>query len=103
MRHSSRRWSGLRRNSMAAMNWLGRLACLLAILPTASAAGLAIATGAVDITGPIGYPMGGYGARKGVSQAVHDPLLAKILLIRSGARQFAIATYDLVAITSSRV
>ncbi len=57
----------------------------------------------MDITAPVGYPMGGYGARKGVSTGVHDPLMAKALLIRSGGRQFGIVTYDLVGIASDRV
>lgn len=76
----------------------------LAIFGTpAPAAGLEIATSSVDVTGPIGYPMGGYGARKEVSRGVHDPLLAKVLLIKSNGRQFGIVTYDLVLMISSRV
>src|SRR5664279_1647665 len=70
---------------------------------SAQPADLAIATATVDITGPVGYPMGGYGARTGVSRGIHDPLLAKVLLIRSKGRQFAIVTYDLVLIASARV
>jgi hypothetical protein len=70
---------------------------------TVAAADLEVATATVDITAPIGYPMGGYGARKDVSKGVHDPLLAKVLLIRSGGRQLGIVTYDLVQIVSPRV
>src|SRR5690242_19963578 len=69
----------------------------------AAAADLQVATAAADITGPVGYPMGGYGARKAVSVGVHDPLLAKVLLIKSGGRQIGIVTYDLVAIADTRV
>src|SRR5579872_5936314 len=69
----------------------------------AQAADLEVATATVDITAPSGYPMGGYGARKGVSTGVHDPLLAKTLLIKSGGQQFGIVTYDLVGIASQRV
>jgi hypothetical protein len=81
------------------------VALLVAVLAArgAAAADLQIATATVEITGPPGYPMGGYGARKGVSQGVHDPLLAKVLLIKSGGRQIGIVTYDLVAIADARV
>ncbi len=81
------------------------VALLVALLVAsgAAAADLQIATATVEITGPPGYPMGGYGARKGVSQGVHDPLLAKVLLIKSGGRQIGIVTYDLVAIADARV
>jgi len=73
------------------------------LIGRAQAADLEVATATVDITAPTGYPMGGYGARKGVSTGVHDPLLAKALLIRSGGQQFGIVTYDLVGIASQRV
>ena len=69
----------------------------------AAAADLEVGTATVDITAPIGYPMGGYGARKEVSKGVHDPVMAKVLLIRSGGRQLGIVTYDLVGIVSPRV
>src|SRR5512140_2238933 len=62
-----------------------------------------VATATVDITGPAGYPMGGYGARKGVSKGIHDPLLAKVLLIKSGDLQLGLVVCDLVLFTSSRV
>ncbi len=77
--------------------------CLCVIFPAQAADSLLIATGKVEITGPIGYPMGGYGARKGVSQGIHDPLLAKILLIKAGDRQLGIVTYDILAFLSERV
>jgi hypothetical protein len=82
-----------------------RTAIVLAVATVVSAwAGdLQIATASVDITGPVGFPMGGYGARKGVSRGTHDPLLAKVLLIKSGGKQFCIVTYDLVVMNSSRV
>ena len=76
---------------------------LLGVAWTAGAADLQVATATVDITAPVGYPMGGYGARKGVSKGTHDPLMAKVLLIKSGGREFGIVTYDLVAIASTRV
>lgn len=64
---------------------------------------LEVATGQVEITGPTGYPMAGYSARKGVSKGVHDPLLAKVLLLKSGNEQLALITYDLIAFPSERV
>jgi neutral ceramidase len=69
----------------------------------ATAADLEVATATVEITAPVGYPMGGYGARKDVSTGVHDPVMARILLLRSGGRQLGIVTYDLVQIVSPRV
>jgi len=74
-----------------------------AMVSPAMANDLQIATASVDITAPVGYPMGGYGARKGVSQGTHDPLLAKVLLIKSNGKQFGIVTSDLVLMTSARV
>ncbi len=71
--------------------------------PAWAAGDLQVATGSVDITAPVGYPMGGYGARKGVSQGIHDPLLAKVLLIKSNGREFGIVTYDLVLFISNKV
>jgi hypothetical protein len=47
--------------------------------------------------------MGGYGARKEVNTGIHDPLLAKVLLIRTEQEQAAIVTYDLVGFRSERV
>ena len=80
------------------------LAGVLAMTITGPAwADLQIATSKVEITGPIGYPMGGYGARKGVSQGVHDPLLAKVLLIKSNGKQFGVVTLDVVVFLSPKV
>ncbi len=64
---------------------------------------LQVATGKIEITPPAGYAMGGYSARKGVGQGVHDPLLAKVLLIKSGETQLGLVTYDLVGFQSARV
>lgn len=82
---------------------LSAVFCLSLIRAADAGDTLSIATGKVEITGPIGYPMGGYGARKGVSQGVHDPLLAKILLVKSGEQQFGVVTYDMLAFLSERV
>jgi len=72
-------------------------------LPLRAWSSLEVATGKVEITGPVGYPMGGYGARKGVSQGVHDPLMAKVLLIKAGDQQLGIVTYDSVGFRSTRI
>ena len=72
-------------------------------LPLSAANLLQVATGKVEITGPVGYPMGGYGARKGINQSVHDPLMAKVLLIKSGDQQLGIITYDSVGFHSERM
>jgi len=48
-----------------------------------------------DITPPIGGKMAGYGARKGVSTGVHDPLLAKALVLKDNDDALAIVTMDL--------
>jgi neutral ceramidase len=88
-------------------HWTIQLAAgLVALLSNSgplTAADLQIATAVVDITGPQGYQMGGYGARKEANRGVHDPLLAKVLLLKSDNRQFGIVTYDLVLFASSRV
>ncbi len=85
-------------------SWPAVFLALTVFLPgTAVGNDLQIATGSVDITAPPGYPMGGYGARKGVSQGTHDPLLAKVLLIKANGRQIGIVTFDLVLMISARV
>jgi neutral ceramidase len=71
--------------------------------PLQGAEELSIATGSVEITAPAGYPMGGYSAREGVSRGVHDPLLAKVLLLRAGKEQAALITFDLIGFQSQRV
>ena len=53
----------------------------------------------VDITQPVGTPLGGYGDRKGMpSTGVHDPIMAKALVLDDGAMRIAIVTTDLVGI-----
>lgn len=54
---------------------------------------------AVEITPPIGTPLDGYGARKGTSTDVHDPLFATLLFLKSGERGVALVTFDLLAVT----
>ena len=37
----------------------------------------------VEVTPPVGSPMGGYGDRQGPSTGVHDPLYATVLVLKS--------------------
>ena len=57
----------------------------------------------VDITPPVGHPMGGYSARQGPSTGVHDPLYATILLLKSGGLTVAIVSCDLRSFPSERI
>ena len=52
----------------------------------------------IDITPPVGTRLEGYGAREGVSQGVHDPLFAQILLLKSGETQVALLCLDLLGV-----
>ncbi|UCF62181.1 MAG: neutral/alkaline non-lysosomal ceramidase N-terminal domain-containing protein [Anaerolineaceae bacterium] len=52
----------------------------------------------IDITPPVGTPLEGYGARVGVSQGVHDPLYAQVLLLKSGEDQVALLSLDLLGV-----
>jgi hypothetical protein len=79
------------------------LLVLLLVTTTPGADGLWIAAGQVDITAPAGDAMGGYGARKGVSTGSHDPLLAKVLLIKTKDQELALITLDLILFPSERV
>ena len=51
----------------------------------------------IDITPPVGYWMGGYGARTGPSEMVHDPLGLRILTLFDGTKRFVIVTADLIS------
>lgn len=61
--------------------------------------GLHIAAETVDITPPVGYYLGGYGARHDPSNEVHDPLLARVLLLDNGEERVAIVTMDILGIS----
>jgi neutral ceramidase len=52
----------------------------------------------IDITPPVGTGFAGYGARKGSSLGVHDPLLAQLLLLKSGEDQLVLITMDLLGV-----
>lgn len=52
----------------------------------------------VDITPPIGCEMSGYAARKNVSQGMHDPLFAGILILDNGWTKIALITLDIIGV-----
>jgi hypothetical protein len=54
---------------------------------------------AVDITPPVGTPLAGFAARKGVSEGIHDPLMARALVVeREGGETVALLTVDVVGV-----
>src|SRR5438552_18869868 len=71
----------------------------------AAAAGQALEVGvaSADITPDVKahkVPLAGYGARKGQpATGVHDPLHAKVLLLRDGSKVMALVTCDLRSVT----
>ena len=48
------------------------------------------------ITPPIPCGMGGYAARSGPAEGVHDPLFARTLVLEEGGRRLAIVTCDIL-------
>lgn len=84
--------------------WGGLIVILtLGSLPALQAEPIRAGTARVEITPPTGYAMGGYGARKGGSRGVHDPLYATVLVLRTAEQSLAIVTCDLVTAVSARV
>ncbi|MBI3849884.1 MAG: neutral/alkaline non-lysosomal ceramidase N-terminal domain-containing protein [Verrucomicrobia bacterium] len=77
--------------------------CLAFLLSAVPAKALEVGVASCDITPDVkGHtvPMAGYGARKGQpSTGVHDPLHAKILLLRDGRQSMALVTCDLRSVT----
>jgi neutral ceramidase len=62
-------------------------------------AGAAVA----DITPGLGVPMGGYGARTGVAEDIHDPLMVRAMVLSDGTSKIAVAVCDLVGVTPDLV
>src|ERR1051326_485170 len=57
----------------------------------------------IDITPPVGHPMGGYSDRKQNATGTHDPLYATVLVLESGNESLALVTCDLRSFVSTRV
>jgi len=53
----------------------------------------------INITPPVGTGFDGYAAREGTSLGVHDPLLAQLLLLKSGADQVVLISMDLLGVS----
>jgi neutral ceramidase len=52
----------------------------------------------VDITPGVGLAMGGYGARRGVSTGIHDPLNVRTLVLHDGRSHVVLAVCDVVGL-----
>lgn len=69
--------------------------------------GLLAGLARVDITPPLGQPMGGFLDRlaggKGGCEAVHDPLFARVLLLRTEETSIALVSIDLIMFSSAKV
>lgn len=67
--------------------------------------GVSLLAGAAtaDITPAVGMPMGGYGARTGVSRRVEDPLLARAIFLSDGQMEVAVVVCDLLGVGSDLV
>ncbi|HLJ46403.1 MAG TPA: neutral/alkaline non-lysosomal ceramidase N-terminal domain-containing protein [Bryobacteraceae bacterium] len=79
------------------------IALLLLPLSLAAETGYRAGVARIDITPPIGHPMGGYSERKGPATGTHDPLYATVLVIESGDNSIAFVTCDLRSFVSTRV
>ncbi len=76
---------------------------LCSVVVEASGGELFAGVARVEITPPVGYPMGGYSARQGPSTGVHDPLYATALVLKSGDLTVAIISCDLRSFPSERI
>ncbi len=80
------------------------LLCLLAAIAAPSfAVEQSAGVARVEITPPVGFPMGGYAARQGPSTGVHDPLFATVLLLKADGVSIAIVSCDLRSFPSERI
>ena len=92
-------------------DWICRGLLLLALASTLAvtgagpvlAASIEAGVARVEITPPVGYPMGGYQARQGPSTGVHDPLYATVLWLAADGKRVAIVSCDLRSFPSDRV
>jgi neutral ceramidase len=78
---------------------------LLVLVPIGASAdnGYRAGLARIDITPPVGHPMGGYSERKQGATGTHDPLYATVLVIESGEESLALVTCDLRSFVSTRV
>jgi hypothetical protein len=74
------------------------LTACVAIAPPAPASDLAAGVAAVDITPPVGYRMSGYFSER-LNTGTHDPLYAKVIVLRQGDEQAALVFCDLIGIS----
>src|SRR6185369_13399469 len=79
------------------------LTCLVCSLAVFTSSALDVGVASCDITPDVQthkVPLAGYGARKGKpSTGVHDPLHAKVLLLRDGKKMIGLVTCDLRSVT----
>lgn len=59
---------------------------------------LKVGTSKVNITAPVGEPLGGYSAREHPSRGVHDDLYCRCVFFDDGKTQFALASCDVTAV-----
>lgn len=96
--------------------WLGAAAASGEPRPAAAAPELLAGAGTVDVTPPVGVPLAGYGGMRRrlpvpdlldrypaafwfkPSTGVHDPILARALVLQSGARRILWLAVDLVGV-----
>lgn len=82
---------------MMRMRWI--LVCAAVMLAWEPAQALEAGAAKVDITGPIGAPLNGYGDRWGRgSVAVHDPLWARALYLDDGQTKLFLVNLDLCVV-----
>ena len=68
-----------------------------------SGGGLRAGTARVEITPPVGMKMRGYGARKGGATGVHDPLFARIVVLKDDNAALAIVSADVATFCMERI
>jgi len=64
-------------------------------MPAGREAGLVAGVGRVRLPAPLGWPMMGYGARRGTANALHDPLFARALFFANGDGRALLVEADL--------